>query len=671
MSSSTSAEEREINRLFKIFGMERKGFIPEANHSSIVYGLETDSSGDHKMMKNGYFHLSRQEPESSFGANHMEDSEERAKCPTVFDGAHDPKIKASVATDVTLPPDTASISDKGGTGKTKEGLDFCDDGKEPRKEDPEAFDQLLDGVGLGLWQVPVIMANYLMVFYSAPNLIGSTFQNAPTGFVCSASGLPSNNSWNLSEPEDYDSLCPAVEVKDLYDVRNTVDDKDLQTVSDYNETLCHFDTSVFTSTFTSEYKLVCDRQYLAPLFQVLLTAGSVVGDFVGGMIADRFGRRSAFCAGAVTASLASLVLFLNHNIIVNLVCRFLIGLAIMGGGGPIFTGTMEIVPRKLRSIVGVLFGTPYAVGVLLIGFVSYAVRDWRSVQGIITVPAFAMVILVLFMDESPRWLAQRGRTSEALEILGRAARRNRADIPSEENLKKILETMREESDDNSQTSPDSASFLLTVMSSPKLIVISIVAPTMWFLQGIVWLGIPLNANNVSSSPFVYVILTGVMEMSSSFLGALLTAKCGRVPVLMAVFFGSGTFSLLALTVPPHLFWLKISLVMLAMLMVACAYLINYTYAPELYPTCIRGRGAAMCACIGHSSYIIVPYITRILGSVNNILPTLIFGLCGVLASILLLLLPETHDTALCETAKQIEDRPTYYHSLLAKCKRRQ
>ena len=57
---------------------------------------------------------------------------------------------------------------------------------------------------------------------------------------------------------------------------------------------CHrrqFDTAQFSSTITSEFGLVCGREYLTSLAQTLYFVGMIFGVFTFGILADLYGRK--------------------------------------------------------------------------------------------------------------------------------------------------------------------------------------------------------------------------------------------------------------------------------------------------------------------------------------------------------------------------------------------
>ena len=59
-------------------------------------------------------------------------------------------------------------------------------------------------------------------------------------------------------------------------------------------------------------------------------------------------------------------------------CRFISGMGHVGTFMMAFNLALECVGPKYRTLFGILIETPFAIGGLIVGLVSYAgVRDWK------------------------------------------------------------------------------------------------------------------------------------------------------------------------------------------------------------------------------------------------------------------------------------------------------
>jgi putative MFS transporter len=155
---------------------------------------------------------------------------------------------------------------------------------------------------------------------------------------------------------------------------------------------------------------------------VCALAGTAAGSVFWGVMADRIGRRAAIL-------LASLM-FIGTSICgtmpsyaVNLFMCFLMGLA-AGGMLPIVYALMaESVPAGPRGWLVVLHGGMGTVGGTLAAagcaVLLEPVYSWRALWLMNLPTGIAMLVLNRWIPESPRFLLERGRVTEAQSVLAR------------------------------------------------------------------------------------------------------------------------------------------------------------------------------------------------------------------------------------------------------------
>jgi len=152
--------------------------------------------------------------------------------------------------------------------------------------------------------------------------------------------------------------------------------------------------------------------------------GTVLGAMFGGIPGDRYGRRNSLRIIAVLYVLSALGCAFAFGWYSFLAARFMGGLAI---GASSVLGPMsiaEIAPANLRGRLVGFFQFNIVFGILLaylsnylIGTMGFGDAEWRWKLGIAAVPAFLFFVLLLFIPESPRWLAKQGRVAEAEDVL--------------------------------------------------------------------------------------------------------------------------------------------------------------------------------------------------------------------------------------------------------------
>lgn len=149
----------------------------------------------------------------------------------------------------------------------------------------------------------------------------------------------------------------------------------------------------------------------------LLSAGGAAP--LGARVADRFGRRTAmlvisalFLVGTVGASLAP-------NYLMLLLSRLVVGAAVGSASfiGPAYVA--EVSPDRTRGALTVTNQLMITIGILsamliTLGFIDSG--NWRAAFAVGGVPAAAMIVGLLKLPESPRWLHDRGQVVEAQNV---------------------------------------------------------------------------------------------------------------------------------------------------------------------------------------------------------------------------------------------------------------
>ncbi len=169
----------------------------------------------------------------------------------------------------------------------------------------------------------------------------------------------------------------------------------------------------------------------AATFIAALFAGLFVGTLGCGFLADRFGRREIFTYSLLFYATANLIMAFQTTAAGLNFWRFVAGLGIGVELVTIGAYIAELVPKQIR---GRAFACEQAVGFLaapLAAFLAYwlvplklfGLDGWRWVVIFGTHAAFFVWFIRRALPESPRWLAQKGRLTEADAVLTELERR--------------------------------------------------------------------------------------------------------------------------------------------------------------------------------------------------------------------------------------------------------
>lgn len=153
------------------------------------------------------------------------------------------------------------------------------------------------------------------------------------------------------------------------------------------------------------------------------TLGAILGPLVGLWFAEAIGRRRTMMIAAFCFMLSTIGCYLapsiGHFAFWRLVGGMGVGLAMISC--PIYIA--ELSPAPLR---GVLVNVNQLVGVIginlavVVGYIVGAYNgDWRLMIATQAVPAGILILGLMVVPESPRWLAAKGLHERALAVLAR------------------------------------------------------------------------------------------------------------------------------------------------------------------------------------------------------------------------------------------------------------
>jgi len=150
--------------------------------------------------------------------------------------------------------------------------------------------------------------------------------------------------------------------------------------------------------------------------------GMAVGAALGGLLADRIGRRQVFALTLLVYGVATGASALAGGVAVLMALRFVVGLG-LGAELPVAsTLVSEFAPPRIRGRAVVLLESFWAVGWILAALIGYLVvpsgdDGWRWALALGALPAVYAVVVRRGLPESVRFLQARGRHDEAERVV--------------------------------------------------------------------------------------------------------------------------------------------------------------------------------------------------------------------------------------------------------------
>ena len=166
----------------------------------------------------------------------------------------------------------------------------------------------------------------------------------------------------------------------------------------------------------------------------LATSSAIIGCIVGamsaGFISDRFGRRKVLFFCAILYAASGVLCAVSWNFNSFMAARIVNGIAIGVSSMICPVYIAEIAPPQWRGRLGTLFQLGIVVGIFIALFSNSFIQSlgtaewgaaagWRWMLAIEALPALFFLALLFPIPESPRWLIQAGRETQARQTLNR------------------------------------------------------------------------------------------------------------------------------------------------------------------------------------------------------------------------------------------------------------
>lgn len=291
---------------------------------------------------------------------------------------------------------------------------------------------------------------------------------------------------------------------------------------------------------------------LTPLAQGWLVSSAIVGSVIGaaanGFLADLYGRKKIIIATSLIFIIGSLMCGYAPTVNWLIFSRIIIGVAVgmISFVAPIYLS--EIAPEKIRGSLVSLYQLALTAGILLSYLINriFANTDynWRWMLGSGALPAIILLIGILFLHDTPRWLISKNKIAEAKEVFAKISGPNNADAQ----IAEIQKTLASSTDKDKvkikkwMLMPIFVGIgLMFVQICTGINTIIYYTPTIFNLAGF--------SNNISA---IYATIgIGIVNFLMTFVAIAYIDRFGRKPLLyigltgmlLSLFALSGSFAL--------------------------------------------------------------------------------------------------------------------------------
>ncbi|GAB3599167.1 MFS transporter [Microbacterium tumbae] len=335
--------------------------------------------------------------------------------------------------------------------------------------------------------------------------------------------------------------------------------------------------------------------------------GMALGASLGGLLADRLGRRQVFALTLLVYGIATGASALVGGIAILLVLRLLVGLG-LGAELPVAsTYVSELAPSRIRGRLIVILEAFWAIGwtaSALIGFfvIPASPDGWRWAFALGAVPAVYAIVVRWSLPESPRWLAGRGRLAEAERIV--------------ESFEADAGTVATPAIRREPSSRATARARLTTLWNAEFRVRTACLWLVWFTVNFAYYGafiwipsILVDAGYDLVSSFRFTLLITLAQLPGYAVAAWLIEVWGRRTTLCVFLLGSGVAAMLFGTATGEGAIIASGMALSFFNLGAWGAL--YAVTPEIYPTSLRATGAGWAAGAGRIASVIAPLLVPV------------------------------------------------------------
>lgn len=392
--------------------------------------------------------------------------------------------------------------------------------------------------------------------------------------------------------------------------------------------------------------------------------GCIAGAMFAGKLSDRIGRKKVLILSAILFAVSSLGILLPMSLDWFIFFRLIGGLGIGVASilSPMYIS--EIAPANIRGQLVSINQLGIVTGILLIYFVNATIAGWydeawnvstgwRWMFGSGVIPSIIFLILLFFVPESPRWLAQKQLWDDAGFVLSKINGSQKAKNELD-NIKQSLHTDTGSFADILKPGVRKALFIgviLCIFSQVTGInAIMYYAPEIFKATG-----------DASGSALMQTVLVGIINLLFTFVAIKFVDKWGRRTLLLigaggmavclaiigsAFYFGFAQGYLVLIAILAYIAFFAISLGPLAFVVIS-----------EIFSN--RNRGIAMSVCIFFlwaAVYAVSQTFPMLLDSIGTAFTFWIYMIMAAIAFVFILkMIPETK-------GKSLEEIERYWHT---------
>ena len=379
------------------------------------------------------------------------------------------------------------------------------------------------------------------------------------------------------------------------------------------------------------FDISCNEQWILGTVSAAFFVGTAAGAIIIGRLSDGFGRKITLLPSVVFLSMISVLLVFMPGIYYVVVCRLFVGFFYGGIMIQLTVIISEIVGPSHRSVAIFIPFLFYPIGACVLSLKAYMLKDWRMICIVCTVPYFIIFLCsCYFIQESPVWLVEKGRSAEAKEIIRQMASHNKVNLPYEFTL-------------TIDSKSDPAGITTLPQSTIQIIINILIQCLIWCSTTVAFHGLNFAANKLPGNLYRNFSLLQAIEIPFAMCTIPFCNKFGRKATTLLPIFLSGTLCFVLALFPDNenLDNIKVAVGLVGKALVSIPFHTMWLWSSELFPVQYRSQGVGMMGSLSRISAACAPMLAGRIGVSFQIMFT-VFGVPALLASLAGLKLPETY-----------------------------
>jgi sugar porter (SP) family MFS transporter len=408
--------------------------------------------------------------------------------------------------------------------------------------------------------------------------------------------------------------------------------------------------------------------------------GCLIGALAAGALSDRFGRKWLLFFSALLFAVTSVATALAGSFLLFILWRILGGTAIglASNLSPMYIA--EVAPARARGKLVSLNQLTIVIGILLAQFVNWRIASlhplpdqptveqianswagqtgWRWMFGVTVVPSLLFLAGMIFIPESPRWLAKNGSLDRGRSVLAKIGGSDYANAALAEIEATLVNETRKVN--------------FRELGEPKMKKILLLGVALAVLQQ--WCGINVifyyakdvfqDAGFKVADILINIVCLGSVNLLATLVAMRMVDRWGRRPLILSGYAGLAVLFL----VMGCLFRLQIHGVLVLALVLAAIACYAMSLAPvtwvlisEIFPNRIRGAAVSVAVtCLWIACFVLTetfPILREHLGAASTF--WIYAAICGFGFVLFKRQLPETKNQTLEQIERKLvdENRP--------------